>query len=155
MNELKEIAVALGLDENADLAAVKAKIKEITDSVAAMNKAKLEGEADAFCNSNKDRIQDVAAVRGLYMRDPETAKAWMNSLRKPAAPAAPPPPVSATVPAQTPAGQQLPDGAFRDESGKVWANRLVYHNTLTGSARKKHLREHRDDLLALERKAQK
>lgn len=152
MNELKEIAVALGLDENADLAAVKAKIKEITDSVVAMNKAKLEGEAEAFCNSHKEQIQDVAAARDLYMKDPETAKAWMNSMRKPV-PAPEKLPVAATVPAKTPEGQ-IPDGAFKDETGKVWANRLAYHETLTGSARKKHLREHRDELLALERNAQ-
>ena len=154
MNELKQIAAALGLGEDADLAAVIAKIKEGQDREAAAAKAKKEGEAEAFLNSHKEQIQDVAAVRELYLKDPESAQVWMNSLRKPVAPPAKPAPVTTTVAPQTPSGQ-IPDGAFRDETGKIWANRLAFHETLSGAARKKHLREHKAELLALERQGQK
>ena len=149
MNELQQIAEALGLGPDADLAAVIAKAKEVSTSMAEMNKQKQEAEAEAFCNSHKEQIQDVDAVRALYLKDPESAKAWMNSMRKPVAPPAAKPPVTTTVAAQTPAGV-LPDGAFRDETGKVWANRLAFHKTLTGGARRKHLREHKAELMALE-----
>ena len=151
MNELQQIAEALGLGPDADLAAVIAKIKEISGAVAEMNKKQKDAEADAFLNSHKEQIQDVAAVRELYLANPDAATRWMNSLKKPVAPKAP---AAVTIPGKTP-DAQIPDGAFRDESGKVWANRLAYHETLSGAERKKHLREHKAELLAMERQAQK
>jgi hypothetical protein len=146
MNELKEIAAALGLGEDADLAAIVAKIKEMADAVAMMNAEKKETEAQAFLNANKELIADADAVKAVYLRDPETAKALLNAVRRPA-PAKPP--VSVAVPARTPE-QAAPEGSFRDESGKVWSNRLAFHRTLKGAEAAKHMRAHKAELLRLQ-----
>jgi phage I-like protein len=140
MNELKQIAIALGLGENATLEDVLAKLQ-------ADREAKLESEAADFVAANKAKIADETVVLNAYKKDPEGTKVLVNAMATPKAEPVRIPPTLVIAP-KTPAASAV---GFSAPDGKVYANKLAYHRTLRGKAQTEFLNANRVELLALER----
>ena len=83
---MKKLMVELGLDENATedaaIAACKALKQERDNALAACRKT----ECDAFLEANKDKIDDVAACREVYMANPDAAKKLLGACKAAEAP---------------------------------------------------------------------
>jgi phage I-like protein len=87
---MKNIALALGLAEDADEAAILAAIKGIKDSAAQLPQvqdslkqlqaAQLRTEAGAFVETHKAHIQNRDAVVEQYVKNPEGTKALFGAL---------------------------------------------------------------------------
>ena len=86
---MKEIALALGLDETADSAAILAKIKSLTETaeqlpqvqndLKTLRDAQLARDAEAFADQHKTRIVNRAAAIDMFKKDPEGAKKWAET----------------------------------------------------------------------------
>jgi hypothetical protein len=75
---LAKIREMLGLGPDDDVVAA---IQTMVDEKAAAAEAQRTRECDAFIASNKDAIKDPKAFRTAFEKDPETAKALVNSMR--------------------------------------------------------------------------
>ncbi|MFZ4395580.1 MAG: phage protease [Kiritimatiellia bacterium] len=84
--DLKTIALALGLPETATaeevLAAVKG-VQEMKSRIAELEKSQLGAEADAVCNTHKDRIGDLVKFRELYVANKDFALQALDAMPKP------------------------------------------------------------------------
>lgn len=119
--DMKDIALALGLAEDADAAAILAAAQKLAADLAAANAkiaeletAGLEAEAETFVAENKARIKDPAAVKKQYVANKAATVALFGAL------AAPAPTIHNRAEAKTPAG-----GSAEPESLAARQQKLV------------------------------
>lgn len=90
--------------------------------VEELEKAELNRAADAFVSLHKGRIKDEAAMRALYLKDPETCKGMFGALKDQSTTAADKPRMLGRD-ARTPAGEAATGGVNRSaERAKVIAS---------------------------------
>ena len=82
MDELKKM---LGLPPDADDAAVAAKVRELQEVNAKLNKEKDEADAEAFAEKNKAKI-DKAAAKALYLANKAQAEEIVGKIAEPREP---------------------------------------------------------------------
>jgi len=92
--QMKEILQALGLPEDASeadaLAALEALVNRATSAENQCKEAdarRLENEAAAFAEANKNRVQNSETLIEAYKKDPEGTKALIGALKPEAEPA--------------------------------------------------------------------
>jgi len=142
-NTMRELALLLGLAEDATEEEIREAVRAMREQLDAMKRERAEIEAEEFLAMNRAKIGDgdsAAVVKAAYLKDPEGTKTLLGAIRVPEKPAELP--VTARIPANTPATA----GGFTAPDGKVFASKLAYYETLTGTARKKFLKEHGDEL---------
>ena len=143
MDKLKEL---LGLSAEASEEQVAEAVGQLLEAKKALEAEKADAAAEEFVKANAGKIGNAEAVKAAFKRDPEGTKTLLAALK---VPEEKPLPVTARIPAQTPATAS----GFAAPNGKSYASRTAYYETLKGTARRKFREEHYAELVAEARAA--
>lgn len=144
MDKLKEL---LGLPADASDEQVAEAVGQLLEAKKALEAEKADAAAEEFVKANAGKIGNAEAVKAAFKRDPEGTKTLLAALK---VPEEKPLPVTARIPAKTPATAP----GFTAPDGKAYASRTAYYETLKGTARRKFREEHYAELVAEARAAE-
>lgn len=129
IHKMIEIAKALGLDENADEAAVLAAIQALVKKAADAEAEVLNAEADKFVDENKDKVCNAADLKAAFLAAPEMAKKFVAN-------------VKVQAPAQTKRVTNSAEAAKAPQIDTAKGDVLAVYNSLEGDAKAAYLSTH-------------